>query len=98
MNRIVRSRIHHLRDGCRGGRRKKLSEKRQPDPSPTPSGSSVWREKPGETRNCRLRLWPPFFGVGPHLLNPPRKTATDGDGVRGKRPRTLPPLAGIWPQ
>lgn len=57
-----------------------------PDPSPASSGSSVRGPEPRpETRKGRPRLWPPFFGVGAPSMNPPRKTATDGDGVRGKR-------------
>jgi hypothetical protein len=53
---------------------------RQPVPSSAPSGSSVsWA-----AQNPSPPLAAIFRG-GPHLSNPPRKTATDGDGVRGKR-------------
>ncbi len=55
-----------------------------------PLTGSLWLKREGarprtRPRKARPRLWPPFFGVGAPSMNPPRKTATDGDGVRGKR-------------
>jgi hypothetical protein len=55
-----------------------------------PLTGSLWlkRERPEprtRPRKDRPRLWPPFFGVAAPSMNPPRKTATDGDGMRGKR-------------
>jgi hypothetical protein len=66
---------------------------------PRPLTGSLWVKREGARTQDKTKKGPPsplaaIFRGGRPLMNPPRKTATDGDGVRGKRAGGHPaPLA-----